>query len=216
MLNKNLLYRSVMLAVAGVSVAAQAQEQNAVGALSPNLIKLPQITIIGNNINGIDNTLPNVDVINLNTLRNPAVSNLSGALTKNPALGINALGTGNSDQLRIRGFGENYAEITLDGQKLPTYYRFGSNVSGARDFVEVETLKQIDIVKGLHSPKQSNGALAGSVNMQTYLPSDFVDREHPFYGAVKAGYTSKDKGKDGTVTLAGSKGNFGACKPAVH
>lgn len=199
-------YRCVALAlVSGVGVSStMAQEAN-----SPLFRgQLQEITIIGNTINEIDNTLPNVDVVNLNVLRNPGVNDLRAALQQNPAVEINSTSNGNATQLRIRGFGANYTEVTLDGQKMPTYYVFGPFTSGGRDFVETETLKQIDIVKGLHSPKQDSGALAGSVNMQTYDPSDLVDADNPLFISVKPGYTSKNRGVSGSLTFAGQHDNM--------
>ena len=208
-LNKKILSHCVLLAMAGSAVTAQAQEQSQpLSGLAQQPTALQPITIIGNTINGIDDTLPNVDVVNLNVLRNPSVNNLRDAVKKNPAVEINVSGNGSADQLRIRGFGENYTELTLDGQKMPDYFAYGRYTSGGRDFVETDTLKQIDIVKGRHSPKQSNGALAGSVNMQTYDPSDFVDAQYPFFASVKTGYTSKNRGVSATATVAAAQDNL--------
>ncbi|MBV7433810.1 TonB-dependent receptor [Cardiobacteriaceae bacterium TAE3-ERU3] len=208
-MNKNILCRCVILAVTGSVVTAQAQEQSQpVFGLAQQPAELQPITIIGNTINDIDDTLPNVDVVNLNVLRNPSVNNLRDAVKKNPAVEINSSGNGSADQLRIRGFGENYTELTLDGQKMPEYFAFGPYTSGGRNFVETDTLKQIDIVKGLHSPKQNSGALAGSVNMQTYDPSDLVDADAPFFASLKTGYTSKDKGASATAMVAAAQGNL--------
>lgn len=204
-MKKTILCRCVAMAMAGSIVTVQAQSQAVSTAQQP--LRLQPITIIGNNINDIDDTLPNVDVVNLNVLRNPSVNDMRDALQKNPAVEINSK-NGSADQLRIRGFGENYTEVTLDGQKMPDYFAFGPYTSGGRDFVETDTLKQIDIVKGLHSPKQSSGALAGSVNMETYDPSDLVDAQEPFFASLKTGYTSKNKGVSGTAMIAAAQDNF--------
>lgn len=200
-----------MVVISATAMAAEVSPQAV--STSPALIKLQPVTIMGN---GIDAILPNVDVINLKALTDPSLNNLSDALHANPAVEINAYASGSADQLRIRGLGENYTELTLDGQQMPAYFTFGPLSYVGRDFVEVDTLKQADIIKGLKSPKQGNGALAGTVNMQTYNPSDFVDAQNPFYASVKTGYTSKNRGINGTVTLAGAKNNLSGMVIYTH
>lgn len=207
-MNHTYFYRCVLTAIALTTVSWQAYSQQTTAEVQAPALQ--PVTIMGNTINEIDNTLPNVDVVNLNVLRNPSVNDLRGAVNKNPAVEINSSAGGNAQQLRIRGFGQNYTELTLDGEQMPVFYNFGPYTSGGRDFVETDTLKQIDIIKGLHSPKQDNGALAGSVNLQTYDPQDFVDGEHPFYFSVKPEYTGKNNGFGAGIVTAAAKDNLSA------
>lgn len=200
-MKKNLLYKCLLLALAGPAVTAQAQYKKSTA--DADTARLGTVTIIGNRINAIDDTLPNVDVIQVSTLREIDVDNIQSALKRNPAIEVNT--TQRQPQLYIRGMGENYTEITLDGQHLPEFFAFGPFSSGGRDFIETDTLKQIDIIKGLHSPKQKSSALAGTVNMRTYEPSDLVGKGRPTYFSFKTGYTSKDRGLAGTVTVAGGE-----------
>lgn len=201
-------HHCLMAALATLSIVAHAenQPQQAVDSAQNKVpeYNLKTVTIIGNRINNIDNTLPNVDVINPNKLRNPAVSNLKNAVAQNPAVAVSSsAGSGQASQLFIRGLGQNYTELTLDGQEMPSFFAFGPYTSGGRDFIETDTIKQVDIIKGLVSPKQKTGALAGTVNMESYSPSDFVDADKPYHFAIKPGYTSKNRGFSTTLTAAG-------------
>lgn len=220
------LTRSLIVALSTIVATTQAQEARPAelsqplsisdAGVSTKTVILNPITIMGSASNAIDNTLPKVDIVNLNTLRNPRITNLKGAVTNDPAVEINSSGSGQAQALFIRGMGANYAELTLDGQEVPVYFTFGPYTSGGRDFVETDTLKQIDIVKGLVSPKQKSGALAGTVNMQSYNPSDFVDQDNPHYFGFKSDYTSKNKGIGGSLTLAGASNNLSGMLIYTH
>lgn len=220
------LVRSLMLALSTMAVATQAQEATPVDVSEPLVITdagvasktltLNPITIMGNTSNAIDNTLPKVDIVNLNTLRNPRITNFKDAVTSDPAVEINSSGSGQAQALYIRGMGQNYTELTLDGQEMPVFFTFGPYTSGGRDFIETDTIKQIDIIKGLTSPKQKSGALAGTVNMQSYNPSDFVDADKPLHLGFKTDYTSKNKGVGASLTLAGANNHLSGMLIYTH
>lgn len=162
----------------------------------------PSITIYGQKSNAIDNTLPKVDVIYLQHDKRHA-GDLRTVLRRDPALAVNLSGSGASQALLIRGMGQNYAQMTLDGQQLPSYYSYGPYTGAGRDFIETDTIKRVDVVKGMVSPKQATDALAGTVNLETYNPSDFVSGDQKIYSAIKGSYDSKNQGAGVSLTLAG-------------
>lgn len=189
---------------------AYAQEEDRESKEDRTTEELSEITIIGNTINTIDNTLPSVDVINPDLLTQPTTQSIKDIIQYNPSLAISSDSAGEARGFYLRGLGENYVELTLDGTPLPEYFVYGPYVSAGRDFIEPETLKQVDIVKGPHSPKQSAGAIAGSVNFATYTPSDFVDADNNIYASLKSSYTSKNRGVGATATLVGGNDDFAA------
>ncbi len=195
-MNKNLLNKSIMLLLAQAAWSANAQTDN-------RIAELEFVDVIGYKENGIDETLNDVDIVPLSNLRDASVVDVRSAFKYSPVIEVTS---GTSEQIRIRGFGKNYTEMTIDGEPTTEFINFGSNTFGGKNIVEIDTLKQIDIVKGRHSPKQSGGAVAGTVNMQTYSPSDFVDSEDPYYFSLKTGYTSKNRGVSGGLTSAFSNG----------
>ncbi|PIE40539.1 MAG: hypothetical protein CSA51_00205 [Gammaproteobacteria bacterium] len=204
-MKKTIIYQSIILAFASAALVAQAEESD---TREDKLVwELRPVNVIGYTDNSIDETLADVETIQMEALRNPAVSDIRSIFEKTPSIEVNSSSNGQAQQLRIRGFGENYAELTIDGEATPSFFAFGPYISGERSFIETDTLKQVDIVKGLQSPKQSAGALAGSINMQTFDPSDFVDADNPLYFSIKPSYSSKNKGVGSTLTLGAASGN---------
>ncbi|PID66880.1 MAG: hypothetical protein CR975_00715 [Gammaproteobacteria bacterium] len=205
-MQKTIIYQSIIIAFVSATLSVRAEENNT--HQDKLLWELPPVNVIGYTDNSIDEALPSVETIQMEELRNPAVTDIRSIFTKTPSIEVNSSSNGQAQQLRIRGFGKNYAELKIDNEPTPSFFVFGPYTSGERSFIETDTLKQVDIVKGLQSPKQSTGALAGTINMQTFDPSDFVDSENPFYFSVKPSYTSKNKGFGSTLRLAAAKDNF--------
>lgn len=183
-----------------------AEETNAT-----NNEQLDTVTVVEND-NSIDSTLKNIDTINTADLSNPSVTDMATALDNQTSVSFNFDGNGNAIYPIIRGMGENYTEVTIDGDKAPTYFTYGHGLynTGQRSFVETDTLKQIDIVKGRHSPKQSSGALSGTINLRTYDPSDFVNKDDPYYFSIKSGYSTRNDSFGNSLTGAVASGDFGA------
>ncbi len=129
-----------MALVPTVSVVnAQTSENNA----DSNVAELEFIDVIGHKDNDIDNTLNNVDIVQLSDLRDPSVVDIRSAFKYSPVIEVAG---GTTEQIRIRGFGKNYTEMTIDGEPTTEFVAFGRNAFGGKNIVEIDTLKQIDIV----------------------------------------------------------------------
>ena len=208
-MKKTFIYNAVMLALASSAFSVNAQNVNS-GDKQVLGNQLEAISVIGNQVNSIDTSLSNVTTIPLGNLHDPDVTNLRTALSNNPSIEISATGENVLDkqQIRIRGLGENYVEMTIDGEPAPVLSKSGRSLFGSRNMIETDTLKQIDVIKGRQSVKQNSGALAGTVNMETYSPKDLVDSSKPYYFSAKTGYTSRNEGTGTTITAAGKHNNF--------
>ncbi|VEB45160.1 Colicin I receptor precursor [Chromobacterium violaceum] len=79
--------------------------------------------------------------------------------------------------------------MLIDGERLPEAYAGGGNGNGAiagRDFVELETLRAIDIVKGPTSSLYGSDAIGGVIGYRTKAVDDFVPEDQGIGGSVKA------------------------------
>ncbi|MDF0606130.1 TonB-dependent hemoglobin/transferrin/lactoferrin family receptor [Neisseriaceae bacterium TC5R-5] len=88
----------------------------------------------------------------------------------------------------IRGIDGNRILMLLDGVRLPEAYAGGGANSGAvsgRDFVELETLRRIDIVKGPSSSLYGSDAIGGVVGYHSKTVDDFVAAEEGIGGSIK-------------------------------
>ncbi len=77
--------------------------------------------------------------------------------------------------INIRGLGGNRVLILNDGIRVPTQFQFGTPSLG-RDYVDIETLQRVEIVRGPASALYGSDALGGAVNFRTIDPADLLDR----------------------------------------
>jgi hemoglobin/transferrin/lactoferrin receptor protein len=114
---------------------------------------------------------------------------------------------GNSG-FNIRGLEGNRVLIMVDGVRVPDGYAFGAQNMGRGDYVDLDTLKSVEIVRGPASALYGSDGLAGSVNYFTKDPSDFLKGGKTFAGGAKVAYASADESWTESLTAAGKSGNW--------
>ncbi|HAZ47159.1 MAG TPA: TonB-dependent hemoglobin/transferrin/lactoferrin family receptor [Cyanobacteria bacterium UBA11369] len=108
----------------------------------------------------------------------------------------------------IRGIEGNRVLIQVDGVRLPEAFEFGSTQLG-RDYIDPETIKIVEIIRGSASTLYGSDAIGGVVTFFTKDPADFLnDSGDDAYGSVKLAYDGVDRGLAETVTLAGRYGQL--------
>jgi len=104
----------------------------------------------------------------------------------------------------IRGIGENRVRLQIDGVRVPEFP--GSNAGPGtytRDFVDVETLKRLEIVRGPASALYGSDAIGGVVAFVTKDPEDYLNRVGKDWAAIaKVGYDSADTSLSKTLVAA--------------
>lgn len=211
-MQKNIIHYSVLMALATIPMTLHANADTNEATLTP--VKVTGKT----QRNTIDNTSFNSSSISNSDINDPSVVDIADAFAKQTSISLELDASGNTRYLNIRGLGENYTDVTIDGIKKPSYFTYGHGFYNSGEFnsFETDTLKQIDIIKGRNSPKQRGGALAGSINMRTYNPSDLVNAEKPYYASFKSGYASKNRSWGNTLTGAFSSNNFSGMLIYTH
>ena len=106
----------------------------------------------------------------------------------------------------IRGISGNRVLIQVDGVSLPDGAEAGRGMS--RDYVDVDALKRVEILRGGGSALYGSDALAGVVTYTTKDASDVLSPNGHFGGGLKVGYASADNQKSTTATVAGRAGNL--------
>ena len=106
----------------------------------------------------------------------------------------------------IRGISGNRVLIQVDGVTLPDGAEAGRGMS--RDYVDVDALKRVEILRGGGSALYGSDAMAGVVTYTTKDASDVLNPEGHFGGGLKVGYASVDNQKSTTATVAGRAGNL--------
>ncbi|MEQ9126497.1 MAG: TonB-dependent receptor plug domain-containing protein, partial [Alphaproteobacteria bacterium] len=98
----------------------------------------------------------------------------------------------------IRGVGDNRVQMVVDGSRVPERI-----TDGTRDFLDLDFIKQAEIVRGPGSVLWGSDALGGVVALQTIDPEDMIDPATGFGGRVSGAYDSFNNGVDTSATLAG-------------
>jgi hemoglobin/transferrin/lactoferrin receptor protein len=106
----------------------------------------------------------------------------------------------------IRGLEGNRVLILVDGVRVPDGYAFGAQNMGRGDYVDLDTLKSVEIVRGPASALYGSDGLAGSVNYFTKDPSDLLKGGKAFAGSAKVAYASADESWSESLIAAGQSG----------
>jgi len=112
---------------------------------------------------------------------------------------------GNSG-FNIRGLEGNRVLILVDGVRVPDGYAFGAQNMGRGDYVDLDTLKSVEIVRGPASALYGSDGLAGSVNYFTKDPSDLLTAGKGFALRGRVGYVSADESWTESLVAAGQSG----------
>jgi hemoglobin/transferrin/lactoferrin receptor protein len=108
----------------------------------------------------------------------------------------------------IRGLGGNRVQVAVDGVRIPDGFAIGDFSNASRNFVDTDSLKQVEIVRGPASSLFGSSALAGAVALTTKDPADWLaDSAGDFTVRTRAGYYSADEGwvASGTVAARGER-----------
>jgi len=115
-----------------------------------------------------------------------------------------------STNYTIRGIGENRVLLLLDGVKVPDFP--ASNVGAGtytRDFVDFDSLKQVEIIRGPASSLYGSDAIGGIVAYVTKDPADYLaNTPKNWFVSAKAAYDSTDRSFAQTLTAAGRSGQW--------
>lgn len=111
---------------------------------------------------------------------------------------VGRFGLGN---VRIRGLGGNRVRMETDGISVPESFAIGSFSNANRNFVDLDTLKRVEVVRGPASALYGSDALGGVVAFETKDPSDYLadDGSHV---DLKFGYDGESNGVFGGATAA--------------
>ncbi|BAW81155.1 TonB-dependent hemoglobin/transferrin/lactoferrin family receptor [Candidatus Nitrosoglobus terrae] len=122
--------------------------------------------------------------------------------------GVSAIGTTGRfglDSFNVRGLSGNRTYMEIDG--VPMINSFGADVAGGsfrsgRNFIDLETMKNVEIIRGPISALYRSDALAGSVILNTKDPADYLDSGKSIYTFLKEQYQSVDGSYNSTGTFA--------------
>ncbi len=112
-------------------------------------------------------------------------------------------GRGGQEGVNIRGLGGNQVLMLVDGIRIPNGFTFGPFSTGRGEFLDIDGLKSVEILRGPASTQYGSDGLAGAVTFQTLNPNDLLKQGQSVGGFARVGYASIDQAGSGTLALAG-------------
>ncbi|MCD9005020.1 TonB-dependent hemoglobin/transferrin/lactoferrin family receptor [Luteimonas sp. XNQY3] len=151
-------------------------------------------------ISDVPNTVDVIDRARMDTL---LVRDIADLFRYEPGITVgSSFGRFGLNDIRIRGLGGNRVRIQTDGIAVPDAFAIGSFSSANRNFVDLETLKRVEVVRGPTSSLYGSDALGGVVSFVTKDPSDYLrDGETAHFG-TKIGFESANEGLFAGATAA--------------
>jgi len=115
---------------------------------------------------------------------------------------LSGTGRDGNSSFNIRGLGGNRVLFQVDGVRIPDGFSFGPNSFGRGDYVDLDLLQSVEIVRGPGSGLYGSDGLAGVVSFITKDPEDFLYEDENFAARGRVSYASADDSLATSLTAA--------------
>src|SRR5690606_23694624 len=144
-----------------------------------------------------------VDVIDRDRMDAHLVRDLRDLFRYEPGVSVSdSFGRFGIGDIRIRGLGGNRVRIQTDGIAVSDAFEIGTFSNANRNFVDLDTLKRVEVVRGPTSSMYGSDALGGTVSFVTKDPADYLDPGETSHYALKLGHDGESDGRFGGFTGA--------------
>ncbi|MFC5742535.1 TonB-dependent hemoglobin/transferrin/lactoferrin family receptor [Dyella tabacisoli] len=206
-----------LAAVISVALAAPVWANDDAAPGVDNTTELPRVKVTALS-SAIKIDVPGtVSVIDRQQMDRRLVLNIRDLVNYEP--GVSAIGTAGRwglDSFSIRGLDGNRVSIQTDGVTAANSFGFSTTgMRAGRNYVDLDTIKSVEIVRGPASALDSSDALGGTVRYVTKDPADYL-RDSRNYVSLKEQYGSADRGLTTSLTVAGGDRANGIMIVATH
>ena len=202
MIRPTLLASALWLGLAVIAHAEAASDMSVDAGIEANELERVQVTATRSEraIGDVPNT---VDVIDRERMDTLLVGDLKDLFRYEPGITVgSSFGRFGLGDIRIRGLGGNRVRIQTDGIPVSDAFSIGSFSNANRNFVDLDTLKRVEVVRGPTSSLYGSDALGGVVSFVSKDPSDYLEEGKDAYFGFKLGYDSSWDGLSGGATAA--------------
>lgn len=127
-----------------------------------------------------------------------------------PTAALAATGRDGNSGFNIRGLEGNRVLIQTDGVRTPDAFSFGAQAVGRGDYLDLDLLKSVEILRGPASALYGSDGLAGAVSFVTKDPEDYLRGGERFAARARVAYASADESWAEGVSAAASSGVWSA------
>lgn len=188
---------------------------------------LPQVTATATRTErAVDDVPATVTVVDTEQLRRSDARDLKDLLASEVDVAVPsgaprftaAGGTGRAGQegINIRGLQGNQVLMLVDGIRVPNAFSFGPFATGRGDYVDLDVLSTVDLLRGPSSSQYGSDGLGGAVALTTLRPQDLLKKDQTFAGTARLGYQSVDHSWHTSVALARRSGGLSGLLVVSH
>ena len=142
-----------------------------------------------------------VTVIDSERAQREIANNISQLVRYEPGVSVSGGGRYGLNGFTIRGITGDRVLTLVDETPTADEFSFGPFMSSRRNFVDIDVLKSVEIVRGPGSSAFGSNAIGGVVNFVTKDPIDYLHNSN-LAGSVRVGYHSVDASTNSTAMLA--------------
>lgn len=183
-----------------------------------DLRALERITVTASAVPvAVGDAVATVSVIDADAIERQGARDIKDLVRYEPGVSVrNQPGRFGLSGFNIRGLDGNRVLVRVDGVRVADGFSIGSFANAGRDAVDVDTLKQAEILRGPASSLYGSSALGGVVSFVTKDPLDVLHGDDTAALRGKVGYASVDDGSYGGFTGAWRSGDFSALLHWTH
>ena len=119
-----------------------------------------------------------------------------------------ATGRAGNEGINIRGLEGNQVLMMVDGIRVSNSFSFGSFATGRGDFLDVDGIKTVEVLRGPASTQFGSDGLAGAVSFRTLDPADLRKPGEAVGGFARSRYAGIDRSWANTVGVSGASGDW--------
>lgn len=150
------------------------------------------------------------------TIEKNLVNSVANLFEFTPAITVSGAGNRGDSPINIRGITGNRVLVNVDGVRQPKNLNFGF-LNSSRHFIDVNTLKQVEVIPGPASSLYGSDALGGVVSYTTKEAADLLpDEADGLAGQAKLGYDGSNKAWSESATLAARQGQVESLAVITH
>lgn len=197
----------VALSAVSIGLAAPAWAE-----ASPPPTPLDAITVTADRTPGpVFDSPSTVSVTTAEELNRRAIDSPRELAREEPGVSVGNQPTrGGATNYVIRGIGDNRVRVQIDGVKVPDFPE--TNIGAGtytRDFVDFDSLKQVEIIRGPASALYGSDAIGGVVSYVTKDPADYLDLVgKTWFLSGKFGFDTADRSFVQSITGAWRAGSW--------
>ena len=200
--------RSLLALAIGACLAGTAHAEPAAPSAADGASTLDTIQVEGER--GRTSANQNVTVLGAAQLEEEQAGSMEDLVRYIPGVSIADMGRFGDNGFNIRGMEGDRVSLVVDGLSLAEGLETARSYEffrAGRGGVDVDTLKQVEVIKGADAIAAGSGALGGAVVFTTKDPADYLRPDgNDSHASVKLGYTGYNSEKLGSFTVANRTG----------